>query len=191
MLYDADNKAVPSCTVSIDGDTSVSSDVNGRYLFDFVQFGKHSLLFHKTGYEDVKVDIEFSSRTQVAYTRLISQTSLFDFSEKAIKDRKWDEALSDLDRADTIDKNEPTSSYLRAAIFYRLKRYDEARSLLEALVAQEYREPYIYLFLADLYQFHFNAPEKAAASLETFLSIKEDSEVRTRYEELHKAILKK
>jgi hypothetical protein len=186
MIYDTDSKSVSSCLVTLDDDpnSTVTSDINGRYTFEYVQYGRHSLLFRRSGYETYKMSFSFLNKTQVAYSRLVSQGSLYIAVAKSLDERKWDDASSYLARADAISVQEPISSYLSAMIAYRQKDYINAAKKLEALPPADYREPYVYLFLADIYEYHLNDRDKAVANLQSYLLLREDNAVRARLEKL-------
>lgn len=163
------------------------SDINGRFLFDYVAYGRHKMSFHKDGYEDSQTAFDFLTKSQISYSRLVSQESLFAATERAIEERKWEDAMKFLSRADQIERKEPLSSYLYALIEYRRKDYEKAARILEAIADRDYREPYVFLFLADVYEKHLNDPEGAIRNLKAYLALREDGDLRSRLERLEKA----
>lgn len=184
MLYDGNNKAVAGCAIGLEDSPSTTTDVNGRFLFDFVKYGDHLLSFRKDGYEDCQLQVSFIIKSQVVYARIISQEDLLSATRKSISARNWEEAKAFLGRSQGIGPKEPQTSFLWATIAYRQKDYSKASSILEALVSADYREPYIYAFLADIYQYHSEEPKKAITPLEAFLSLREDAELRARLQKL-------
>lgn len=188
MLYDGDNQAVPGCQVLLDGVESATTDINGRFMIDYVAYGKHDISFRKSGFENCNLSIEFLSKSQILYARIVSQDGLFLAVRKAIAERKWEEASALLARADSIAVKEPISSFLKATIAYRKGEFESAASLLERLIDIDYREAYVYAFLADIYQYHLDKPQSAIAALKKLLSIREDSEARTRLGKLEDSI---
>ena len=188
-LYDTDSKPVSGCRVTLDGEKekgseTVVSDINGRFFFDFVTYSDHHLAFQKEDYEAYTMDLDFLSKSQVVYARVVSRSSLIDAVSKAIGNRNWEEATRLLSRAKAIKAEEPLSGYLSAIIDFRQENYANAAELLERLVAQDYHEPYIYRFLGDIYENHLNSPEKALVNLDAFLKLREDADVRERAERL-------
>jgi hypothetical protein len=186
MLYDSESRPVSSCRIVLDGveEESVTSDINGRYIFEYAPYGRHSLSFHKDGYEDYSMVFDFANKSQVVYSRLVSRESLFSSVTRAIGERKWGDASSYLARADAIGKQEPLSSYLSALISYRMKDYASAAAKLEALPPADYREPYLFLFLADIYELHLGEKAKAAFYLKAYLAVREDDAIRARLENI-------
>ena len=89
-----------------------------------------------------------------------------------------------LRRADAIGSSEPLSDFLHAKLAFRQKDYAMAAQILEGLDAKDYRDIPIYLFLADIYQYHLQNPAKAIQALTKALAIREDSETRARLEGL-------
>ncbi len=151
MVYDTESQPVSAVSVKIDQDAfSASTEVNGRFFIDFLPFGMHSLSLAKTGYESMETDLDFSSRSQVAYIHLVSYASLLDKAEKAIGDRDW----------------------------------GKARAALEELLKRDYREPFVYLFLADIRQYDLVDKAKAIEYLSAYLASREDGAVRKRIDSL-------
>jgi hypothetical protein len=197
MVYDSEKKPVSACVVSLvesgatgsasENPITATTDVNGRFLFDYVAYGSHTLVFHKPDFEDFSLNFDFSSKSQIVYARLTSQAGLFEAAKKAIGARSWKEASSFLARADAIGLREPLSSYLKATLAYRQQDYEGAARILEALDYRDYREAPIFLLLADIYQFHLNEGAKTAKALRKILALREDTEVRARLEKLEAA----
>lgn len=188
MVYDSEKKAVSDCQVTIDDSQSATTDVNGRFLFDFVDYGDHKLVFHKTGCEDFVLNFAFSSKSQIVYARLTSQSGLFEATRAAIASREWDRATEFLARAEAIGDYEPLSSFLAATLAYRRGDVTGAERLILNLAAKDYKDATIYVFLADIYQYHLLDFAKAKRALQESLAIREDGDVRERLESLEKTM---
>jgi len=73
---------------------------------------------------------------------------------------------------------------LGAVVDFRTKDFEKARAGLEGLLSMDYKEPFVYLFLADIRQYHVVDKAKAIEYLSAYLALREDSAVRKRLEEL-------
>jgi len=184
MVYDSERKPVAACSVALEDGLPATTDVNGRFMFDSVPYGHHVLTFTKQTFEDYRLELDFSAKTQIVYARVISREGLLAAARASLVERSWAEAAGLLDRADKLGRREPLSSFLRATLAFRQKHYEEAARLLERLSTSDYRDPTILVFLADLYQYHLSAPDKAAQALRSALLIRDDSEIVARLEGL-------
>ena len=63
-----------------------------------------------------------------------------------------------------------------------------AYQVLNGILEKGYHEPYVYLSLADIYQYQLNDPEKAVFYVEEFLKLKRNREVEKRLDSLKSEI---
>ncbi len=180
MIYDQDNLPVSNAIVEIDGERKSISDVNGRFaLFDLIP-GKYLLSVRGEDYESASVHIEYSDPTQIVYVKLFSADQLLSVAEKAIETRDWQSAEEYLNRATAIRPNDTSALYLHAVLDFRQGKAKEALATLESLLANKIRDPYIYLFCADILQYQLQNPKAALGYLEKFLESRFDPEVEKR-----------
>ena len=146
--------------------------------------GDHHLEASKQGYEKLEADFSFLNRADVLYLRMTSFAQLLTMAEDALNGRRWAEAEGLLERAGRLDSSDAVLRYLRALLCYRAERFEESAEHLQALLADDVREPYVYLLLADLYERNLGDPEQAAANLASYLELRADPEAEKRLQEL-------
>jgi hypothetical protein len=73
---------------------------------------------------------------------------------------------------------------LRAILAWRREQYGEALSILTSLTETEKNAPYLYLFIADIHQYHTGDTIQAQANLKKFLELRYDADVEKRLREL-------
>ncbi len=185
MMYDEENQPCAGVKLSVDevannSDTGLVTDIRGRFMLPDLARGAHSLDAKKEGYEPLNEKILFLNRTDVLFLRMVSFGQLLAKAEKALEERKWDDAEAFLARAGKLDASDSVLQFLRAVKAYRTERYGDAIDLLNGMLARGVKEPSIYLFLADIYQNNLEEPRKAIGNLEAYLSKRGDSEVEKR-----------
>lgn len=184
MVYDFDNKPCPNVTVRLNDKFVIRSDINGRFTFLGMPPGPYTLQLDKQGYESLKLEIDFHSRSQVLYAKMISLRSLIRRVERATAEKKWSEAESLLTRAVAIDPDDPTVLYLKATLALYRGKVEEAAGILKGILERGHSNATILLSLADIYQYRLNDPAQAREYLAAYLFIKENPEIRRRYEKL-------
>jgi len=180
MVYDRDNQPVQNAVVVLDGKETAATDVNGRFALANLDPGVYEVELRKEGYEPLSTSVEYFSPTQVLYVKMTSRDQLLSQAETAIAERRWQEASDLVDRADLVDPDNPATLFLRAVVLFRRGQPEEARAILEGLLARDYREPSIHLFLADILQYRLSDPEGAVSQLREFLRLRYDPVVEER-----------
>lgn len=187
MIYDADNKPVSEARISLDDVIKGTSDIQGHFTLSSLKIDKkYSLKAERKGYESTSAVFSYTNATQVLYLKMISGEQLVDEAENSISGKDWTNALSLLNRAEAAGCDTIASSYLRSVIFAETGKYADSASLLESLRTSGESEPYIDLYLADLYQYRLNLPDKAIEALRRFLAARSDSDVDKRLKDLEK-----
>lgn len=180
MVYDMDNQPVQNARVSGMGGQTAVTDANGRFALADLAFGSVRLEFLKEGYESQEIAVEYVSRAQVLYVKMISAGQLRTLAEAAIRERRWEDADLLTGRAERICPGHPETLFLMAIVRFRRGDSEGARTILEELLDREYREPVIHLFLADILQYRLSDPGSAASHLRSFLSLRHDPETERR-----------
>ncbi len=188
MIYDYDNKPCPDVKTIVDGEEGPTSDINGRFVIQAVSKGKHRVSCTKDGYEKVSMTFQFSSRNQVLYVRMISFNQLLDSAEKAIEDQRWEEGKNLIQRAEQIKQNDPLALYLKAILLKERGEAQKAVEVLLSVVNSGFRGPYVYVALADIYQYQLSDFHNAAQYLEEYLKMEFNWEAQKRLEELRRKI---
>jgi hypothetical protein len=184
MVYDRDNQPVQNALVLVDGKGIAGTDVNGRFALAGLPFGPHRLEFRKEGYESLAASADYFSQAQVLYVKMVSAEQLLAQTETAMAARRWAEAEDLVNRAERARPEAPATLYLKAVIRFRRGDAQGAQVLLEGLLAREYREPAIYLLLADIFQYRMSDIKGAAEPLRAYLVLRYDPEVEKRLAEL-------
>lgn len=189
MIYDEDNQPCAGVRLTLDGaavmgDTGPVTDIRGRFVLPELARGQHLLVARKDGYEELSVKITFLTRTDVLFLRMISLGQLLTNAEKALEERKWEEAQAFLTRAGKLDSGNSSLLFLQAVKAYRTAKYEEAVELLNGILGKGIREPSVYLFLADIYERKLNDQRKAIVSLQACLDRRADADVQKRLADL-------
>jgi len=184
MIYDDDNQPCAAAALKVDGKSGPMTDIRGRFLIPDLKRGEHTISIKKEGFEELSVNFQFVNKTDVLYLKVVSFTQLLTQAERALEERKWDDAKSFLARAEKLNPNDSYFLYLKAVEAYKKEKYEEAVGYLNTILEQGAKEAYVYLFLADIYEKNLGDKQKAIESLETYLSKQADEEAEKRLEAL-------
>ncbi len=187
MIYDFESQPVQGAVVEVDGAVMATSDVNGRFALAGLPMGAHRLVAGREGYEKVETEIDYSDATQVVYVKMISADQLLGRAERALEEKNWREAEDLLRRNEAVRGGNPAAGYLRAVLDFRRGDYRAAAEKLEGLLAGGAKDPFVYLFLADLYQYRLDDAAHAAARLADFLAFRYDPDVERRLRSMGEA----
>jgi tetratricopeptide (TPR) repeat protein len=184
MVYDYDNLSCAEAIVIVDEKEEARSDINGRFVVTTLPRGHHQVIVRKDGYEDCRIGFEFLNRTQVLYVRIISASQLMRQVEGALEQKDLARARQLLDRTLAVAPKNPVARYLLAVYLLQDKHPDEAVALLLGILDEGYRDPTLYLTLADLYQYSIDDPKQARTYLEKYLQLRQDPGIQRRLEAL-------
>ncbi len=185
MLYDYDNEPVPSALISIKGtDISVRTDIYGHFRIDKLLANTlYTATVTKNLYETTSVPFQFSNITQVLYIQIYSANQLLEKAEKEIQNKKYTIAQKLLIRCKSAGDNQTATEYLAAVIDYRQNKYNDAVRILTSLAQKDTDtadDSYIYLFLADIYQYKLQDYKKTVSYLSLFLKQTYNPEIEKR-----------
>lgn len=185
MIYDGNNEPLSGVTIQIDCKDVTITDMYGRFYIDNLSSNKDYILTaKKTEYETIDFHFTFQNITQVVYLTMYSSSQLLEKAEQALLEKDTVSAQEYLKRTDnTIGKN-TCSEYLKAVIAYNQNDYQNAINILNTLITDGDKNPYIYLFLADIYQYTTQDLDSAKKSLEQYLKNNYDLNVQKRYNDL-------
>lgn len=180
-----ENNPVADANVFIEENFSSSSDINGRFTIPDITANKPTLIrITKNLYEPLDVEFIYSSPSQVFYVHLYSGDQLLSAAETAIKDHDWVTAEAFLDRAEKVGANAVSHKYLKAVIAVKKGDAHRACELLEGMATTNPNEPFIFLFLGDIYQYSIGDNQKAREYLVKFLTLRGDPDVEARVKSL-------
>jgi len=153
-ITDMDNQPCSNVTVTIDNSMYSISDINGSFYFNAVTRGVHTFKFSKPGYKEEFRDYDFLNISQVIYQKMISLEQILSAIETALDEKKFSLVQDYLIEGEKIDDKNPILNYLYGVFYFKAARYDLAIAKLEELLKAGYDEAFLYLTLADLYEYH-------------------------------------
>jgi hypothetical protein len=185
MIYDPGNKPVGNVKICINGQYAASSDIHGRFAIPQMKPKlAYQVRAEKENYETVDLEIAYSDPAHVLYIQMFSGPDLLEEAERALAGRDWFRAESFLSRAEHAGARSLPLGYLRGVLAFSRGRHGEALTILLDLAETEKGAPFLFLFIADLYQYTFSDPSRARIFLEKFLDLRDDRELRSRLEKL-------
>jgi len=179
MVYSS--RSIPCVGAVLQVDEKVyTADINGRFVIPNLKRGKHQIEVSKEGYEPEIISLDFSDRRQILYVRLISNESLLDWAEESLDELRWSESEDLIMRSLAIEPDNTRALTLLGALYYRMERFEDSLKQWERLIERGYRSPYLYLLIANTYEYGLKSPEEARPWLERYLESHEAPEVRAR-----------
>ncbi|MCG8479265.1 MAG: carboxypeptidase regulatory-like domain-containing protein [Spirochaetales bacterium] len=179
MVYDGRNQAVSGVDISVDDRLVAQTDINGRF-FIRVSPGTYRVDARREGYEAVSTTFDFTPSGQALHIRMTAISELLDMATEQIERQRWEVARSFLGRAYAVDGESPEAMYLEAVLLYRTDEPHQAIERLRVLLDYGYDDAYVLLFLADLYQYALDEPERALDYLRRVERLIGNEEVRAR-----------
>ena len=184
IIYDMENEPVSGVFVYIDDENQAVSDIYGHFYITGLKVNQsYNLTIKKELYEQISLSFDYLNESQVIYIKTTSFQQLLNFAEQEIKKNNYSKAQEYLLRADSVCNNNYSCKYLSAINFYHKKDYDSAITILNELLAIK-KESYVYLLLADCYQYGKNDLKKAKECLKFSLDIQHIQKIKQRYDSL-------
>ncbi len=182
MIYDSDNNPLDGVRIKIQTVEikEAVSDIEGRFVISELKKGDHTLIATADHCEELRFDFSFMNRGRAIYLKMISFGQLINSSEYALETKEFKEAEKLLDRAAALRGEDPLLLYLKAVLFFKTDQPEKAEEYLIDLINLGYEKAYVYLFLADLYEYSLNKIEEAVRFLTEYLKIKTDPETGER-----------
>jgi tetratricopeptide (TPR) repeat protein len=186
MIYDGDNRPVNNVAIYVDNTYRSSSDINGHFIITGLKPRVNfRVSAQKQGFEPVEIAVSYTDPSHVLYLRVLSGEELLGEAEAALREKRWYEAESLLDRAENTGVDAAPARYLRAILAFSREQYAEALAILGSIAETVRDAPYLYLFMADLCQYHLEAPEQARVYLGRVLELRHDEAAAKRLEDLN------
>jgi len=192
MIYNSKNRPCQGALITInnaDEELSVQSDVDGRFILTGITPGTHRVTASKNGFETNTFTFDFSKRGQVIYIQLTGMETLLDMAEAALDALEWGKAKKALERSGAIDHTHSRFIALMGAYAYRTGDYPGAINLWLNLLKKGHQDPYIYLLLANTWEYGLKDFEEAAVWLKKYLTVRENHDVRERLKYINEEIL--
>jgi tetratricopeptide (TPR) repeat protein len=181
MIYDGGNRPIKEVKIYVEDKFSAVSDIHGHFSLGGLKIGKgYHIKACKENYEEVSLEIDYLDPGNVLYINMYHRDHLLTLAEQALRNRDWLQTESLLTRAEEIRGEYPSAEYLRGILAYYKGEYGDALNILTKLTENEKNAPYLYLFMADLYQYYTENTERAIFFLNKFLELRYDEEVADR-----------
>jgi hypothetical protein len=189
MIYDRDNRPVSGANIYVNGKYRASSDIQGHFSINPIKpRAQYAIRVVKPVWEKIETTISFMDPSHVLYLHMFSGDQLLAEAAAAIGNKNRDDAEAFLSRALSAGAETLSAEYLRAILARSWGQYGEAYSILKKLTETETNIPYLWLFLADLCQYHLDSREEAGEYLMNFLALRHDADTEQRLEELREKI---
>ncbi len=147
--------------------SSCVTDINGRFFFNDLLFGKHILYFEKQGYTKDSVNIEYSFKNRklpFIKVKLFSYNYLLADTFELLKQNKNKDIDVNITKLNQINPEDESLFYLKAIILYKRNNLNESLKLFENLAATDRKNIYYILPLLDIYDKLEKYKEKAELS---------------------------
>jgi tetratricopeptide (TPR) repeat protein len=141
--------------IKLDQNIETKSDINGRFIFNYLNFGKHSISFEKEDYSKENLKFEYGFKTKKPFSikiKMFGFNFLINECKELIKAKKYDEAETAFSKLENINPDEESFIYLKGIYYYTRKKYDEAVKIFELLETQNRKFIYYKLPLVDIYE---------------------------------------
>lgn len=141
--------------VKLNNLVETNTDINGRFLFNFISFGKYKIVFEREGYSPAEYDFVYNfknRRVPFVKAKMFSMNYLVNEGFELLKEKKFNEVEKVLKKLDKINQNEEVVLYLKAMRFYVMKKYNESLPILEGLKKRDRENIYYQLTLIDVYK---------------------------------------
>jgi hypothetical protein len=189
MIYDRDNRPVSGADIYVNGKYRASSDIQGHFIINPIKpRAQYAIRVVKPEWEEIETTVSFMDPSHVLYLHIFSGDQLLAEAETAIGNKNWNGAEAFLSRALAAGAETLPAEYLRAIIARGQGQYGEAYSILKKLTETETNIPYLWLFLADLCQYHMDSREEAGKYLVNFLALRHNADTEQRLEKLREEI---
>ncbi|CAD7837555.1 hypothetical protein S1OALGB6SA_870 [Olavius algarvensis spirochete endosymbiont] len=181
MVYNSRSSPCVGAALRVDDEKGVyTSDINGRFVIPKLKRGRHLIHISNDGHEPEVVTLNFSDRRQILYIRLTSNESLLDWAEEALDELRWEEAEDFIMRSLAVEPEGTRAITLLGALYYRTEEFEDSLKQWQLLIEKGHRSPYLYLLIANTYEYGLESPEEARPWLERYLENHEAPEVRAR-----------
>lgn len=184
-----DNKSNPIQNVKVSFNTItgkevavITTDIDGKFYIPDLEFGTYSVTVISKTIPSSIITAEHYDIENVLIIKVSTYNDLLVDLEEAIlieNVKKVDDLLNNLN---SFYKDDLYFKYLKSIFYINNRDYIKAEELL--LTLTDSNNPYIYLLLADLYQYKIVDKLKALEFLNRCLDQEYNNELRTRIKEL-------
>ncbi|QEN04215.1 carboxypeptidase regulatory-like domain-containing protein [Thiospirochaeta perfilievii] len=185
ILYDNDNNPLNNIDLEFINSeletVTTTTDIDGKFFIPELEFGKYKIII-RNKIMNQTVEIEHYSIENILILRVKTITDLILDLEVCLEKSDFDRSKLLISKIEEIDKDNEFFIYLKGIYHYKIDEMDQSETLLLTLEGRDYA--YVYLLLADIYQYHKSTPNRAIYYLKKFLNIEQDKIIYKRLEEL-------
>lgn len=142
MIYDYENKPVKGMAIYLDNKLLGLSDINGRFIFELKDTEEHLVELKNDEYEVIQDKIVYE-KLLVLYYKVGNIKQLINLAQKELDIKKYENALSYIQRAETIDPEREDVLYLKAVIYYKMGNKQMALETLNKIKVTSENSEYI------------------------------------------------
>ena len=142
MIYDYENKPLNGMSIYLDNKLLGVSDINGRFIFELNDTEEHLIELKSDDYEVVKDKIVYE-KLLVLYYKVGNIKQLINLAQKELDSKKYEKALSYIQRAEIIDSEREDVLYLKAVIYYKMENKKAALETLNKIKVTSENSEYI------------------------------------------------
>lgn len=183
VVYDLDKAPVglASIVLSRDGEQyRATTDAQGKFTIPEIEAGTYTLAFSKGMYESRTWPLKVITFADAVYLQTASYWQLLDAALDAVGRKEWEEARGFLERAKGIQSQTTTSLFLQAVLEEKSGNGEAAIGDINEALTIDAKSPFLWLYLADLYERSGAEKRLQADALERYLELKDDPQAAER-----------
>lgn len=130
------------------------TDINGKFFFSVLPYGKYSIIFEKTDYSKEETKFEYTIKSKkplYLVTKMVSYNYLLNLGSDLLKTRNYEEIEKVIKKIEGINSDEDSFLYLKATYLFSKRMYAESIPLYEELIARDRKNVYFQLPLITVY----------------------------------------
>ena len=154
-IISEDGLPLEGVLVKLNDIQKTNSDINGKFLFNFLRFGKYTITFSKKDFAPTDYSFKYNFKNRkLPFIKIKMQSMNFLVNEgfEYLKEQNYAEAEKIIAKLKKINSKEEIVLYLQATKFYLEENYTEAMPILEKLKSKDRKNIYYQLTLVDVYE---------------------------------------
>lgn len=160
----------------------ITTDIDGKFYIPEIEFGEYLVTIKSKNSAPITIEVEHYSIENVLIIRISTFEDLLTDLKEDLKEKDLEGAERNIIALEEINRDDIYFNYLEAIYFINNKSYPKAEALLQSI--ENSNQPYVFLLLADLYQYNLNNNKKAIKYIKKFLSKEYNDDVILRLKEL-------
>lgn len=131
------------------------TDINGNFFYTFLAYGKYKISFEKTDYAKEEFDFEYNIKSKKPFSlklKMFSLNYLLADGRELIEAKKYADVELIIKKLESINPDQETVLYFKAAYFFISGKYPEAKPIFEVLVKRDRYNIYYHLPLIVIYK---------------------------------------